>query len=103
VNIEDILSEEELQTVKEHAAIDAPYTLIREKFPRLTKFEVSVFFEYYKKLKENRIAGRASIGAKEEPYYTSEDIDEIYPKYSWRELSLDEKSWYNIRVKNNIK
>lgn len=100
MKIEDILTPEEIQIVKDHVKVDAPYNKVRQLFLKLDKHQASVFFEFYKKCKE---CDQTELGYKDAPYYTTEDIDEIYPQYSWKDLPHDEKAWYNIRKKNKRK
>ncbi len=100
MNIEDILSKEEIQKVQIMVRSNAMYTSIRNEFKRLSREEITVFRDFYLKVKEENYV---TFGFKDEPYYTTEDIDELYPQYKWKDLSHAEKSWYNVRVRNKIK
>lgn len=100
MKIEDILTPEEIQIVKDHAEVNAPYATVRELFPQLDKYQVAIFIEFYRKCKED---DSVELGYKNGPYYTTEDIDEIYPQYTWKDLPHNEKAWYNVRKKNKNK
>jgi hypothetical protein len=104
MKIEDILSSEEIELVRQYAVDQAPYNEIRKHFPRFTRGETSFFSAYYADLKAKlKEVGSISLGAKDVPYYGTEDVDEIYPQYSWKDLPFNEKSWYRFREKNNYK
>lgn len=103
MTIEDYLSEEEKQLVVDHIQIGATYQTIRSFFPHFDKKQATLFFDYYKRLRNELTSSGPEFGAKDEPYYKSEDYDELHPQYTWKDLSLAEKSWYNVRVKNKIK
>lgn len=100
MTIEDILSEEEIESVTLMIRNNTPYNTIRADFKRLSRKEIPVFKAFYDRVRKGNYA---SFGFKDEAYYTTEDIDELYPQYNWKDLSHAEKSWYRIRVKNGIK
>lgn len=100
--IEDILDEEQIQLVEMHIRNGVPYNTIRQEFPHLGRKEIPVLVDYYKK-RVQQIENKAELGFKDEPYYNEESVDELYPQYSWKDLSHHEKSWYNVRIRNKIK
>ena len=100
MTIEDILSEEEIEKVKIMVYNEAMYSSVRNEFKRLTRKEIAVFKDFYFSLKKKSYS---ELGFKNESYYDTEDLDELYPQYTWEDLSHAEKSWYNIREKSNKK
>lgn len=95
MTIENILDAPQRTALRQMVENKVPYSKIRELYPRLSKNEIAIFYDYYLKLKNN---GTVSFGAKEAPYYTGESIDDLYPKYTWQELSIHEKEFYLARI-----
>jgi len=74
MTIRDVLTLEEIQSVTKQIHDGVPYNQIREPFKCFERIEVSIFFEFFKKIRDG------------------ENFD--LPQYTWQKLSREEKTFF---------
>ena len=89
MTIRDVLTLEEIQSVTKQIHDGVPYNQIREPFKCFERIEVSIFFEFFKKIRDGETA---EVGHRDEPYQEGENFD--LPQYTWQKLSREEKTFF---------
>jgi len=93
MNIFDILTDDEIISIQKLTISGSTWSYIKSLLPAMSLMEISVVYDYYQKFL-TRYGTSIHFGHKDEPYYTSENLEDYYPTYTWESLSEHEKEFY---------